>query len=72
MSSGMHRQTCSVVLGWEAEQLGTDACQQGEVVVGIYGYSLLIVLDLQKYKAGHQLRMRLGQEVWKIERKRSL
>lgn len=54
------------------EQLGTEACQQGEVVVGVYGFSLLTVLDLQKYKADYQLRMRLGQEVWKVERKRSL
>ena len=46
--------------------------EQGEVVVGVYGYSLLIVLDFQKYKAGHHLRMRLSQEVWKVERKRSL
>ena len=40
--------------------------------MGIYGFSLLTVLDLQKYKADYQLRMRLGQEVWKVERKRSL
>lgn len=66
------RQTCSVVLNGRQNSLAQMLVSKVRWWGGVYGYSVSLFWICRNIKAGHQLRMRLRQEVWKVERKKSL